>query len=93
MTAPEFFEKQKRLNQIDEDINYEDWLKYRIEKDLPVEGDLMEAHKNKKNMRIRDLEDRLNLQSIVPTNRETKDKTEKENKPTEIKVRFIKKSK
>ena len=93
MTAPEFFEKQKRLNQIDEDITYEEWLKYRIEKDLPVEGDLMEAHNNKTTMRIIDLQDRLNLQAIFPTKRETKDETKKEDKPTEIKVRFIKRRK
>lgn len=91
MTAPDFFEKQKRLNQIEEDISYQDWLQNRIEKNQPVEGDLIEAYKNNEFsiLIIRNFQDYRNMKTIFPTKRES-DSEKKEDKSTEIKVRFIK---
>ncbi|PIY11358.1 MAG: hypothetical protein COZ18_04185 [Flexibacter sp. CG_4_10_14_3_um_filter_32_15] len=92
MTASEFFEKQKRLNQIDEDIAYEDWLQNRIDNNMPVEGDLKKAYEDRETypFTINALEDILNMGAVFPTDRSA-EKKKKENKSNEIQVRFIKK--
>jgi hypothetical protein len=92
MTAPEFFEKQIRLNQIDEDITYKDWLQNRIKNNMPVEGDLKKAYEDRETypFTIRALVDILNMGSVFPTDRSA-EKKKKENNSNEVQVRFIKK--
>lgn len=92
MTAPEFYKKQIRLNQIDEDITYGDWLAYRVEHNMPVEGDVEKAYEDREKypLTIMTLEDILNMGAVFPTDRSA-EKKKKENKSNEVQVRFIKK--
>jgi hypothetical protein len=48
MTALEYFEKLKKISPLDENADYDEWIEERINKGLPVEGDLIEAYSSGK---------------------------------------------